>query len=165
MNNERYYIKNNKVYYYKNQEPAPILKSIEVIDGKIRLNHHDNHRKKIDDAVYDKMKEMLINHYHGIALKVNEFINQLPTGTMIKVNGNIIEIIFNISNDYINYDFYIIYPEGISSSGISSGYYWSLRLKKNDNRIGRRKLYKSNKGLYFLENGYRNYISQFHKIK
>ena len=165
MNNkERYYIKNNKVYYYKHQEPAPILKSIEVIDGEIRLNHHDCN-KKIPDAVYDKMKEMLINHYHGVALKVNEFINQLLPGTMIKIHGDVIEIIYDVSNDYIHYDFYTIYPDGISSSGISSGYYWSLRLKKDDSRIGRRKLYKSSKGLYFIENGYRNYINNFYKIK
>ena len=161
MNNkEKYYIKNNKVYYYKHQEPTPILKSIEVIDGKIRLNHHDDFNKKISDEVYDKMKEILINHYHGIGIRVNEFINQLNEGTMIKVNGNLIEIIYIISHDYIDYDFYIIYPYGIGS-----GYYWSCRLKKDDSRIGRRKLYKSSKGLYFIENGYRSYIDSFCKIK
>lgn len=159
-NNEKYYVKNNNVYYYKYQEPTPILKSIEVIAGKIRLNHHDNSNTKIPNEVYDKMKNMLINHYHGIGIKVNEFINQLKPGTMIKVTGEIIEIIYNISNDYIDYDFYIIYPDNIGS-----GYYWSLRLKKDDDRIGRRKIYKSSKGIYFIENGYRNYISQFHKIK
>lgn len=161
--NEKYYIKNNKVYYNKFQgygiNTGSVLKSIEIIDGKIRFNHHDNSNKKISNEVYDKMKEMLINHYHQIGLKVNEFINQLRPGTMIKVNGNLIEIIYNISNDYIDYDFYIIYPDGISS-----GYYWSLRLKKDDDRIGRRKLYKSSKGLYFLENGYRNYINSFHSV-
>lgn len=157
---EKYYIKNNNVYYYKYQEPTPILKSIEVIDSKIRLNHHDNCNKIIDDAVYDKMKKMLINHYHGIALKVNEFINQLPDGTMIKVDGHTIETIYHINNDYIDYDFYIIYPDGLGS-----GYYWSSRLKKDDDRIGRRKLYQSSKGLYFIENGYRNYMDNFHKIK
>ena len=161
MYNEKYYVKNNKVYYYKHQEPTPILKSIEVIDGKIRLNNHDNCNIIIPDEVYDKMKEMLINHYHSIGLKINEFINQLPTGTMIKVNGHIIEAINYINNDYINYDFYIIYPY----YSIGSGYYWSCRLKKDDDRIGKRKLYQSSKGLYFIENGYRNYISQFHKIK
>lgn len=160
MYNEKYYIKNNKVYYYKHQEPTPILKSIEVIDGEIRLNHHDNHDKKIPDEIYDKMKNMLIDHYHGIALKVNEFINQLVAGTMIKIHGDIIEIIYDISNEYIHYDFYIIYPYGVGS-----GYYWFLRLKKDDDRIGRRKLYKSSKGLYFIENGYRSYINSFHKIK
>lgn len=159
MYNERYYIKNNKVYYYKHQEPTPILKSIEMIDGEIRLNHHDNCNTKIPDTVYDKMKEMLIDYYHEIALKVNEFIKQLPAGTMIKVYGHVIEIVYNVSNDYIDYDFYIIYPDGIGA-----GYYWSSRLKKEDPRIGRRKLYKSNKGIYFMENGYRNYIDDFHKI-
>ena len=159
MNNERYYIKNNKVYYYKYQEPAPVLKSIEMINGKIRLNHHDNSNKKIPNEVYDKMKEMLINHYHEVALKVNEFINQLRPETMIKVNGNLIEIIYNISNDYIDYDFYIIYPDGVGS-----GYYWSCRLKKDDERIGRRKLYQSSKGLYFMENGYRSYIDSFYSV-
>lgn len=158
-NNEKYYIKNNKVYYYKHQEPTPILKSIEVIDNKIRLNHHDNCNTKIPNEVYDKMKQMLINHYHGVGLKVNEFINQLPAGTMFKINSHTIETIYNISNDYIHYDFYIIYPDRIGS-----GYYWSLRLKKDDVRIGRRKLYKSSKGLYFIENGYRNYINSFHRI-
>ena len=157
---EKYYIKNNKVYYYKHHEPAPVLKSIEMIDGKIRLNHHDDHNTNIPDTVYNKMKEMLINHYHGIALKVNEFINQLPAGTMIRVNNNTIETIYNVSNDYIDYDFYFIYPDGVGS-----GYYWSLRLKKDDNRIGRRKLYKSNKGLYFIESGFRNYIDSFNKIR
>lgn len=160
MYNEKYFIKNNQVYYYKHEEPRPILKSIEVIAGKIRLNHHDNHGRKISNEVYDKMKEMLINHYHNIALKVNEFIEQLNDGTLIKITGDIIEIIYNVSDDYIDYDFYIIYPDGVGS-----GYYWSLRLKKDDPRIGRRKLYKSNKGLYFIENGYRNYINSFHKIK
>lgn len=159
MNSEQYYIKNNKIYYSKDEEPNPILKSIEVINSRIRLNHHDNSSKKISDEVYDKMKNMLINHYHEIGIKVNEFINQLPTGTMIKVNGNIIEAIYNINNDYINYDFYIIYPDGISS-----GYYWSSRLKKDDSRIGKRKLYKSNKGLYFIENGYRSYIDSFYSV-
>lgn len=159
MYNERYYIKNDKIYYYKHQEPKPVLKSIEVIDGQIRLNHHDDHKEKISDTVYDKMKQMLINHYHGVGLKVNEFINQLPAGTMIKVNSNTIETIYKVSDDYIYYDFYFIYPDGIGS-----GYYWSLRLKKDDNRTGRRKVYKSNKGLYFLENGYRNYINSFHRI-
>ena len=158
MNNkEKYYIKNNKVYY-KHQEPTPILKSIEVIDGKIRLNHHDNSNKQIPDTVYNKMKNMLINYYHEIGLKVNEFINQLPAGTMFKINSHTIETIYNINNDYIDYDFYIIYPDGISS-----GYYWSLRLKKNDDRIGKRKIYKSNRGIYFIENGYRNYIDSFYK--
>lgn len=161
MNNkEKYYMKNNRVYYYKYQEPAPVLKSIEMIDGEIRFNHHDDSNKNIPNEVYDKMKEMLINHYHSIALKVNEFINQLPAGTMIKLYGHVIETIYNINDDYIDYDFYIIYPDGIGS-----GYYWSLRLKKDDDRIGRRKLYKSSKGLYFIENGYRNYIDDFHKIK
>jgi len=160
MNNEKYYVKNSKVYYYKHQEPTPILKSIEIIDGKIRLNHHDNHDKKIPDEVYDKMKEMLINHYHAIAIEVNKFINQLQDGTMFKVQGDIIEIIYNISDDYLNYDFYIIYPDGIGS-----GYYWSLRLKKDDNRIGRRKIYKSSKSQYFIENGFRTYIHNFYKIK
>lgn len=159
MNKEQYYIKNNKVYYYKYEEPTPILKSIETIDGKIRLNHHDDDNIKIPDAVYDKMKQMLINHYHSIAVKINEFIDQLPAGTMINVHGDVIEIIYDVFNDYIHYDFYIIYPDGIGS-----GYYWSLRLKKDDNRIGRRKLYLSNKGLYFIENGYRNYLNDFHKI-
>lgn len=159
-NNEKYYVKNNKVYYYKYQEPTPILKSIEVIDGKIRLNHHDNSNTKIPNEVYDKMKNMLIDHYHGVALKVNEFINQLPAGTMIKVNSNTIETIYNVSNDYIDYDFYFIYPDGVGS-----GYYWCLRLKKEDNKIGRRKLYKSSKGIYFIENNYRNYINSFYKIK
>lgn len=158
-NNERYYIKNNKVYYYKHQEPTPVLKSIEVINAKIRLNHHDNYNKNIPNEVYDKMKEMLINHYHEIALKVNEFIDQLPAGAMIKINNNTIETIYNVSNDYVDYDFYFIYPDGVGS-----GYYWSLRLKKDDDRIGKRKVYKSNKGLYFLENGYRNYLHDF-KIK
>lgn len=158
--NEKYYIKNNKVYYYKYYEPAPVLKSIEMIDGKIRLNHHDDHNRNIPDTVYNKIKEMLINHYHEIALKVNEFINQLPAGTMIRVNNNTIETIYNVSNDYIDYDFYFIYPDGLGS-----GYYWSCRLKKEDDRIGRRKLYKSSKGLYFIENGFRNYINSFHKIK
>ena len=160
MNSEKYYLKNNKVYYYKYQEPAPVLKSIEMVDGEIRLNHHDNSNTKIPNKVYDKMKEMLINHYHGIALKINEFINQLPAGTMIKINGNVLEVIYNLSNDYIDYDFYFIYPDGLGS-----GYYWSCRLKKDDSRIGRRKLYKSSKGLYFLENGYRNYIDSFCRIK
>ena len=164
MNNEKYYIKNNKVYYndFKGYgiNSGSILKSIEVIDGKIRLNHHDDHKKEIPDAVYDKMKEMLINHYHEVALKVNEFINQLPAGTMVRINSHTIETIYNIDNNYIDYDFYMIYPDGIGS-----GYYWSLRLKKDDSRIGRRKVYKSNKGLYFIENGYRNYIDGFHKIK
>ena len=160
MYNERYYIKNNKVYYHKDEKPSSVLKSIEIINGKIRLNNHDNSSKKISDEVYDKMKEMLINHYHGVALKVNEFINQLNEETMIKINNNLIEIIYNISNDCIHYDFYIIYPDGISS-----GYYWSCRLKKDDERIGRRKLYKSNKGLYFIESGYRSYIDSFYKIK
>ena len=161
MNNEKYYIKNDKVYYYKHQEPAAVLKSIEVIDRQIRLNHHDDDNIKIPDEVYDKMKEMLINYYHNIALKVNEFINQLQDGTMFKVNGNIIETIYNIDNDYIHYDFYFIYPDGLAS-----GYYCSLRLKKDNNRIGRRKLYKSKKkGLYFIESGYRNYIDNFYKIK
>ncbi len=160
MNNkEKYYIKNNRVYYNKDEKPSSVLKSIEMINGRIRLNHHDNSSRKISDEVYDKMKEMLINHYHGIAVKINEFINQLNEA-MIKVNGNLIEIIYNISHDYINYDFYIIYPDGISS-----GYYWSCRLKKNDARIGRRKLYQSSKGLYFIENGYRNYIDSFYTIK
>ena len=161
MNNEKYYIKNDKVYYYKHQEPRSVLKSIEVIDGQIRVNHHDNDNIKISNEVYDKMKEMLINYYHNIALKVNEFINQLQDGTMFKVNGNIIETIYNIDNDYIDYDFYFICPD----DGLGSGYYCSLRLKKDNNRIGRRKLYKSNKGLYFIENGYRNYIDNFYKIK
>lgn len=160
MNNEKYYIKNNKVYYYKHQEPTPVLKSIEVIDGQIRLNHHDNDNIKIPNPVYDKMKNMLIDHYHAIALQVNEFIDQLPAGTMIKINNNTIETIYNVSNDYVDYDFYFIYPDGVGS-----GYYWSLRLKKDDNRIGRRKLYKSNKGLYFIESGYRNYLNNFFKIK
>ena len=160
MNNEKYYIKNNKVYYYKYQEPAPILKSIEVVNGRIRLNHHDDHNTNIPDTVYNKMKNMLINYYHEISLKVNEFINQLPAGTMIKIYGHVIEIIYNVSDDYIDYDFYIIYPDGVGS-----GYYWNLRLKKDDNRIGRRKLYKSSKGLYFIENGYRNYLNSFLKIK
>ena len=161
MNNkEKYYIKNNRVYYYKYQEPAPVLKSIEMVDGEIRLNNHDDFNKKISNEIYDKMKEMLINHYHGIALKVNEFINQLPAGTMVKINSHTIETIYKVSNDYIDYDFYFIYPDGVGS-----GYYWSLRLKKDDNRIGRRKVYKSNKGLYFIENGYRNYLNDFHKIK
>ncbi len=159
MYNERYYIKNNKVYYHKDEKPSSVLKSIEVINGKIRLNHHDNFSKKISDEVYDKMKNMLINHYHNIALKVNEFINQLNEGTMLKINGNLIEIIYKISNDYIDYDFYIIYPDGISS-----GYYWSSRLKKDDSRIGRRKLYQSSKGLYFIENGYRSYIDSFYSV-
>lgn len=158
-NNEKYYVKNNKVYYYKYQEPTPILKSIEVIDSRIRLNHHDNCNKKIPNTVYNKMKEMLINHYHKIALKVNKFIDQLPAGAKVKVNGNLIEIIYNISNNYIHYDFYIIYPDRIGS-----GYYWSLRLKKDDSRIGRRRLYKSKKGLYFMENGYRNYIDSFYSV-
>lgn len=156
---EKYYVKNNKVYYYKHQEPTPILKSIEVINGQIRLNHHDDCNKIIDDVVYDKMKKMLINHYHSIALKINEFINQLPAGTMIKVHGDVMEIINYINDDYINYDFYIIYP-----GGISSGYYWSCRLKKNDDRIGRRKIYKSNKGQFFMQDGYRSYIDSFYKI-
>lgn len=160
MNNEKYYIKNNQIYYYKHQEPTPILKSIEVVDGKIRLNHHDNCNTKIPDAVYDKMKQMLINHYHGIAIKVNEFINQLPAGTMFKINSHTIETIYKVSNDYIDYDVYFIYPDGVGS-----GYYWSLRLKKDDERIGRRKLYKSNKGLYFMESGFRTYIHNFHRIK
>lgn len=158
-NNEKYYVKNNRVYYYKYQEPTAVLKSIEVVDGEIRLNHHDNSNTKIPNEIFDKMKEMLINHYHEIALKVNEFINQLPAGTMIRVNNNTIETIYKVSDDYIDYDFYFIYPDGVGS-----GYYWSLRLKKDDNRIGRRKLYKSNKGLYFLDNGYRNYLHSF-KIK
>ena len=156
MNKEKYYIKNNKVYY----NTGSILKSIEVIDGKIRLNPHDDDNIKIPDAVYNKMKEMLINHYHSIALKVNEFISQLPAGTMIKINNHIIEVINYINDDYINYDFYIIYP-----NNIGSGYYWSLRLKKDDDRIGRRKIYKSSKGLYFIESGFRTYIHNFHKIK
>lgn len=159
-NNEKYYVKNNKVYYYKYQEPTPILKSIEVIDGRIRLNHHDNNNIKIPNEIYNKMKEMLINHYHSIAIKVNEFINQLPAGVMVKINGNLIETIYYINDNYIDYDFYMIYPDGIGS-----GYYWSLRLKKDDERIGRRKVYKSNKGLYFIESGFRNYINSFHKIR
>ena len=109
-NKEKYYMKNNRVYYYKHQEPTPILKSIEMIDGKIRLNHHDDCNKIINDAVYDKMKQMLINHYHEIGLKVNEFINQLPAGTLIKVHGNTTETIYKVSDDYIDYDFYFIYP-------------------------------------------------------
>lgn len=161
---EQYYIKGNKVYYsnFKGYgiNTGSILKSIEVIDSKIRLNHHDDHKKQIPDAVYDKMKEMLINHYHGIALKINEFINQLPRDVMVRINGNIIETIYNIDNDYIEYDWYFIYPDGVGS-----GYYWSLRLKKEDPRIGRRKLYKSSKGMYFIENGYRNYIDSFYTIK
>lgn len=161
---EKYYIKNNKVYYSNfkgyGRNMGSILKSIEVINGKIRLNHHDDSNKKIPDTVYDKMKEMLIDHYHGIGIKVNEFINQLPVGTMVRVNGNTIETIYKVSNDYVHYDFYIIYPDGISS-----GYYWSLRLKKDDPKIGKRKLYKSNKGLYFIENNYRNYLHSFNKIK
>lgn len=157
---EKYYIKNNKVYYYKHQEPAPVLKSIEMVDGKIRLNHHDDHNRNIPDTVYNKMKQMLIDYYHSIALHVNKFINELPAGTLIKIHGNIIETIYNISNDYIDYDSYFIYPDGVGS-----GYYWSLRLKRDDNRIGRRKLYKSNKGLYFIENGFRNYIDSFYRIK
>ena len=160
MNKEKYYIKNNMVYYTKLEEPRPILKSIEMIDGKIRLNHHDNYNTKIPNEVYDKMKEMLINHYHGIGIKINEFINQLPVGTMVRINANTIETIYNIDNDYIHYDFYFIYPDGIGS-----GYYWSLRLKKDDERIGRRKLYKSSKGLYFIESGFRTYIHNFHRIK
>lgn len=160
MNNEKYYVKNNRVYYSKYEEPKPILKSIEMIDGKIRLNHHDNHNTKIPNEVYDKMKQMLINHYHGIALKVNEFLKQLNPDTMIRINGYVIETIYQVSNDYIDYDWYFIYPDGIGA-----GCYWSARLKKEDHRIGRRKLYKSSKGLYFIENGYRNYIHSFHKIK
>lgn len=160
MYNERYYIKNDRVYYSKLEEPRPVLKSIEVIDGRIRLNHHDDSNKKIPNEVYDKMKEMLINHYHKVALKVNEFINQLPAGTMFKINSHTIETIYKVSNDYVDYDVYFIYPDGIGS-----GYYWSCRLKKDDDRIGRRKIYKSSKGIYFLENGYRNYIDSFYKIK
>ena len=160
MYNERYYIKNDRVYYSKLEEPRPVLKSIEVIDGRIRLNHHDDCNTKIPNEVYDKMKETLINYYHEIALKVNEFINQLPAGTMIRVNNNTIETIYNVSNDYIDYDFYFIYPDGLGS-----GYYWSCSLIKDDERIGRRKVFKSSKGLYFIENGYRNYINSFHKIK
>ena len=159
MNKEKYYIKNNMVYYTKLEEPKPVLKSIEVINGRFRLNHHDDHTKKIPNVVYDKMKQLLINHYHGVALKVDEFIDQLPVGTMVRINGNLIETINYINDNYIYYDYYFIYPDGIGS-----GYYWSLRLKKDDDRIGRRKLYKSNKGLYFIENGYRNYIDSFHKI-
>lgn len=159
MDNERYYIENNKVYYYKYQEPTTILKSIEVVDGRIRLNHHDNDNIKIPNEVYDKMKEMLINHYHAIAIEVNKFINQLQDGTMFRINSHTIETIYKVSDDYIDYDFYFIYPDGLGS-----GYYWSLRLKKDDPRIGRRKLYKSNKGLYFIESGYRNYLNSF-KIK
>lgn len=158
-NNEKYYVKNNKVYYYKHQEPTPILKSMEVIDGKIRLNHHDNHDKKIPDEIYNKMKNILINHYHRIALKVNEFINHLPKNTMYFIDGNIINVVYpNGKNEkYIDYDFYIIYPDG----KISNGYYWKCRLKKNDKRIGRRKIYFTTKGFYFIENGYREYLFKY----
>ena len=130
-----------------------------MVDGRIRLNHHDDSNKKISNEVYNKMKQMLIDYYHSIALHVNKFINELPADTMIKVHGNLIETIYKVSNDYIDYDFYFIYPDGVGS-----GYYWSLRLKKYDLRIGRRKLYKSSKGLYFIENNYRNYIDSFYKI-
>jgi len=161
---EKYYIRGNKVYYsnFKGYgiNTGSISKSIEVINGKIRLNHHDDHRKKIDDTIYDKMKKMLIDHYHGVALKVDGFINQLPTGTMIKITGQVLETIYQISNNYIYYDFYFIYPDKISN-----GFYWSLRLKRDDNKTGRRKLYKSSKGIYFIENNYRNYIDSFYTIK
>jgi len=160
MNSGIYYIKNNKVYYSKHEEPRPVLKSIEVVDGKIRLNHHDDPSRKISNEVYDTMKKMLIEYYHGIGLRVNKFISELNPETMIRINGNVIETVYNIDNDYIYYDFYFIYPKSISN-----GYYWSLRLKKEDSRIGKRKLYQSSKGLYFIENGYRNYIDSFYKIK
>ena len=90
------------------------------------------------------------------------YINTLSPDKEIlfRVNPGTLEIIILDNDSYIYYDFYSLYPVN-KNGAIGSGYYWKCRLQKDDDRIGRRKLYRSSKGLYFIESGYRNYLHDY----
>lgn len=159
------YIKNDRVYYkdYSDGKKEHLI-SIETINhnGNViyRLNYHTSKKINVSHNIIYKMENMLFEHYHKIALKINEFIEQLPDNTLYKVNGISIEVVYpnGINEQYIDYDFYIYNTDNYT---VGSGYYWKCRLNRNDNRIGRRKLYKSCKGFYFKESGFNNYIKNY----
>lgn len=79
-----------------------------------------------------------------------------------RVNIGTLETIHILENGYIDYDFRS-YGRMSANGTIDSGYYFRQRGKIDSDRIGRRKLYKTSKGLYFNESGYRNYLKDYIK--
>lgn len=93
---------------------------------------------------------------------IMEYINTLSPHKQIlfRVNPGTLEVITWDNDKYIDYDFYPLYPHK-KNGAIGSGYYWRCRLQKDDDRIGKRKLYRSSKGLYFIESDIRHYLNEY----
>lgn len=89
---------------------------------------------------------------------INNFINTLEPD-LYKVNNGTLETINIINNNYIQYDFRSLF--NTYKFLVGSGYYNNKYGKINDDRIGKRKLYQTTKGYYFIENGIRCYLNDY----
>lgn len=101
-------------------------------------------------AILDRLNEYNLKHNEQLLFKVN--------------NGTLEIIIHDPNKNYVDYDF-MGYGRMVNDKTlVDTGFYFKQRCKRNDTRIGTRKLYKSNKGLYFLESARKCYLSEYIKL-
>lgn len=105
-----------------------------------------------------------INNCIEEAYNILDYLKELKGDIRFKVNIGTLEVlIVNENMEYVDYDYYSLKIH-TNTFKIGIGHYSKLYGKRNDARIGRRKLYESSKGYYFIEFGYRNYISEYIKL-
>lgn len=127
----------------------------KFIDGKITYEYHvESARDRLKKYGYNNIDNCITEGFN-----IMEYINSIQGNVLYKVNVGTLEIVV-IDGDHVYYDF-ITLMQYINNYKIGTGYYWKQRLKKDDDRIGKRKIYKSNKGEYFIENGRRCYLNEY----
>lgn len=129
----------------------------KFIDGKITKEYRILcERERLAKYGYDKIDNCIEE-----AFNIMEYLKSLEGNVLFRVNIGTLEVIqLNEDSGNVDYDFKSLMTD-INNYKVGTGYYWKSRLTKNDDRIGRRKLYETKKGQYFMDCGVRHYLNDY----